>query len=72
MITAAFFERIDRLPVPAGPGITKGGETFQLNPDVVLSFNFTVMLQVDIQAGDVLRFQARNSRVFRRNTVIDH
>ena len=68
----SFFESIDRLFIPTGPGITITGETVQLNSDVVLSFNFTVMLRVDIQAGDVLGFQARNSRVFRGNTVIDH
>ena len=44
MITAAFFESIDGLPVPTGPGITHRGETFQLNSDVVLSFTFIVML----------------------------
>ena len=33
------------------------GDFRSLNPRDVLSFNFTVMLQVDIQAGDVLGFR---------------
>ena len=39
------------------PGTTDSDDTIRLHPGVVLSFNFTVMLQVDIQAGDMLGFQ---------------
>ena len=68
----SFFESNERQPIPDAPGTTRKGATIQVDPNVVLSFNFTVMLQVDIQAGDVLGFQAITSRGAKENTGIDH
>ena len=54
------------------PGTTRNGQDVQLGPNVVLSFNLTVMLQMDIQAGDVLGFQVVNERVENGTSHIEH
>ena len=52
---------------------TFSSATRELQPEEVLSFNFTVVLQMNIQAGDVLGFQALISRKPREEvTVIEH
>ena len=53
------------------PGTSGSGQTVRIT-DMVVSFNFTVMLQRNIQAGDVLGFQVLNSRQSQGNTVIEH
>ena len=67
------FESTALQPTNGAPGTAGSGQTVQLNPDVVVSFNFTVMLEMDIQAGDVLGFRVRNFRQSQDgNTVIEH
>ena len=62
----SFFESVASFRV-----ITGNGALVLADGDVRL-FSFTVMLQVNIQAGDVLGFQALNSRMENGIPVIEH
>ena len=69
----SIFESDKRQRIVGAPGTIGTGQDIQIGPNTVLSFNFTVMLGVTIEPGDILGLRAMNySRKASLTPVIEH